>query len=88
MEMDQQKVGTINGENKIFQSISKDLFVSFLQTSYRTYIHLYINISVRKRDESVFYMSVNDGVRNCCKNGHREGRWTGPTAGCIHLLRL
>lgn len=46
----QHKIGTINGKNKIFQSISKDLFVSsLLQTSYRTYIHLYINIiSVRK----------------------------------------
>lgn len=35
----QHKIGTTNG---------KDLFVSILQTSYRTYIHLYINISVRK----------------------------------------
>lgn len=44
----QHKIGTTNGKNKIFQSISKDLFVSILQTSYRTYIYLYINISVRK----------------------------------------
>lgn len=30
------------------KSISKDLFVSILQTSYRTYVHLYIILSVRK----------------------------------------
>lgn len=73
---------------KYFSLLAKICLFLFLQTSYRTYIHLYINISVRKRDESVFYMSVNNGVRSCCKNGHREGRWTGSTAGCIHLLRL
>lgn len=55
----QHRIGTINGKNKMFQSISKGFFLLFLccffcffkQTSYRTYIHLYINISVRRETE-------------------------------------
>lgn len=44
----QHKIGSINSKNKTRESISKDLFVSILQTSYRTYVHLYIILSVRK----------------------------------------
>lgn len=73
------KVGTINGKNKISHSISKDLFVSFLQTPYRTYIHLYINISVRKEtcslllQVSLLHEHEGCGIRSCCKGFHGEG---------------